>query len=75
MLSPEAELRALVRSLEEPDDPAGGDHLSLSEVRAKIALGIRATLDCEGIREEYAKEPIRLALFDLDRGSKQRSSL
>lgn len=66
MLSPEAELRALVESVAEPMELEQGDHLSLRKVRGLLAKTIRATLACVGREENEAPDVIRFALVDLD---------
>lgn len=76
MLSPEAELRALVESVAESLDPKQGDHLSLRKVRGLLATAIRATLACVGTEENEACDTVRFALVDLDRStSKSRSGV
>ena len=76
MLSPEADLRALVRSLATPTDVDERDHLPLSDVRALVARAMRATIDIEGRSTTELNDTVRFALIDLDRGSaKPRSGL
>jgi len=68
MLSAKAELRAIVRSVEEPTKSTDGDHISLRRVRGLLAQTIRATLGCIDINEDRSKT-IQLALLDLDQSS------
>jgi len=65
MLSPKAELRALVRSVAEPSKSELGDHLSLRKIRGLLARTIRATLACVDVREDRSRT-VALALLDLD---------
>lgn len=68
MLSPEAELRALVRDLAEPTEPDQGDHLPLRDVRRLVAKAIRTSAACFG-HGPHVNETVYNAVLDLERTS------
>jgi len=80
MLSPEAELRGIVREVSEPSAASEGDYLPLRRVRSIVAQAIRATRQLANVEHRGTSEhapslckqysqTLELALFDLDRTS------
>ncbi len=67
MLSPEAELNALVEAIAEDSEIGSATHLSKREVRHIVATAIRAVLCItQGSDIPIESDAIRLALTDLE---------